>query len=104
MASSCIRSVRNPGGYSEDDLFYLLDEHFYLLDHFVVEQVGDDELYGDDGAHGGQAEGVLRELGISAPQDVLYAMSRVTVGSLDFDIVELDEALQTIYDPPVSAP
>ena len=71
----------------------------YLLDHFLVVQVGDDGLYD------GRAEDIPRDVGVITPLPVLEAMGRVVVGDeLGFDITELDGALQAIYDPPVSVP
>jgi len=74
-----------------------------------LEQVGDDGLCGDDGPYrgrfSGRAEDVLRELGINTPLGVLDAIECYTGGDvLGFHITELNEALQTICDPPVSAP
>ena len=86
------------GYYSEDDLYYLLGQHFYLLRHSLRVQAGEKWL------DYGRYAGILRDLGVNDPRPVLEAIARVTVSSLDFDIAALDEALQTIYDPPVSAP
>ena len=103
LAVNVAAVVRHPDGYySEDDLHYLPGQHFYLLKHFLRVQAGG--LYGDDGLYDGRYEHILRDHGANAPREVLDAMGRVTVGSLDFDIAALDEALQTIYDPRVSAP
>jgi len=100
LAVNVAAVVRHPDGigfYSEDDLYHLLGQHLCLLEHFVLEQVGDDGLCGDDGPYrgrfSGRAEDVLRELGISAPQEVLDAMGRFTAGSLE-----------NVFSPPVVQP
>ena len=88
--------AQQPGGLSEDD--GIIEEPFYLLQHFLWVQAG------DDGRYGGRCEGILWDLGINTPLEVLDAMDRVIVGELEVDITTLDEVLQTIHDPPVSAP
>jgi hypothetical protein len=91
--------AQQPGGCSEDDHSVFIDEPFYLLHHFLWEQVehhgGDPDYEIDDG----QYEDILRDLGIDTPLPVLDAMERVIVGELDFDIIMLLEALADLKLP-----
>ena len=100
--------AQQPGGCSEDDLSVFIDGPFYLLHHFLWEQV---EHYGGDPYHAiddGQYEDILRDLGIDTLLPVLDAMERVIVGELDFDIIMLLEALADLKPaaarPSTSAP
>ena len=84
-----------------DDLNALIDRStsFFLLYHFLWEQV---ERHGGDPSHAiddGQYAFILRGLGIDAPLPVLDAMERVIVGKLGIDITTLLEALADLKLP-----
>ena len=97
LAVNVAAVAQQPGGCSEDDLSVSIEDPFYLLQHFL-------ELQAPHGRHDGRYEGILRDLGINTPLEVLDVMDLVIFGEVAVDITTLDEVLQTICDPPVSAP
>ena len=96
-----VETVAQQPWCSEDDLNAFIDRStsFFLLYHFLWEQV---ERHGGDPSHAiddGQYEFILRGLGIDAPLPVLDAMERVIVGKLGIDITTLLEALADLKLP-----